>query len=280
MGRGRKLTKEEEIQIRERYPIEGSFSLASDLNRSRYSVMKMAERMGIKCSTWHKRGVETKDRRDSPSIRRDYFDEWSLSVAYDIGYIAADGNIEEKKGSLRLNCSYRDRSIILGIRDRLGSNHRVKDYEFFKKNGDVGRMTKISITGDWSKSLLKYGLRPNKSMVGMMFPDVPDCFLGHYVRGFMDGDGSIRFDRRGSGHLGVSLYCSDGDFLEDIELRIRSLLKISKRELTKNRKLWVLSWYMDSEVELLCRFLYPVEGYYPFLERKRRKFEEWARMKR
>lgn len=42
--------------------------------------------------------------------------------------------------------------------------------------------------------LLKLGLYPNKSLT-VKFPDIPQKFINHFVRGYFDGDGCIYFEK-------------------------------------------------------------------------------------
>ncbi|MDP2157257.1 MAG: hypothetical protein Q8K68_06075, partial [Nitrospirota bacterium] len=45
---------------------------------------------------------------------------------------------------------------------------------------------------EWFLDLLKLGFVPHKSN-SMQFPEVPRKFLGHFVRGYFDGDGCVYF---------------------------------------------------------------------------------------
>jgi len=43
-------------------------------------------------------------------------------------------------------------------------------------------------------NLVNLGLTPNKSLT-MQFPNVPDEFVRHFIRGCWDGDGSVFVDK-------------------------------------------------------------------------------------
>ena len=134
--------------------------------------------------------------------------------AYFLGFLYADGCLSEKGVSLRLQEA--DKPIL----DKLNKLiYKDKPLNFFlrKKTDKYNRQEQYGINIHNSKmcsDLLKLGLAPRKSFV-LPFPSeniVPKSLLNHFVRGVMDGDGTIgvypNLPARKSYYIKFSLICS------------------------------------------------------------------------
>ena len=99
--------------VRDRFPREGTSSLAKDLRISRGLVMKKALQLGLISPT----GIREVLLRNKTNLKVSYFRLWSSEMAYDLGYIWADGSVSrsKKQGILTLRCSSNDEEIILGV---------------------------------------------------------------------------------------------------------------------------------------------------------------------
>ena len=118
---GTRFSKQESDTIIERFSIDGAGSLSSLLGKSKESIRKWANRRGLKDPNWNLR------YRLSPRkcLRKDYFETWTSSMAYDLGYITADGTIQTS--GLKLACEQSDREILVGFKERLRSHHSLRD---------------------------------------------------------------------------------------------------------------------------------------------------------
>jgi len=92
------LSKEDQLLIMKLYPIEGAEGLASKLGKSKDAIRKWANRRGLRDVRWNER----LKARPRGCLKKDYFQVWSCEMAYDLGYIAADGTIQ--KYGLKLCC--------------------------------------------------------------------------------------------------------------------------------------------------------------------------------
>ncbi len=133
-------------------------------------------------------------------INEKFFQSWSPSMAYVLGFIFADGTIENVQKSSR-TCytaiTSKDLSILEKIRSAMGSNHK-----FYKQqpvlitfpNGKSYQCNEKFILRIGSKSiyndLLSLGVTPKKSLT-ISFPSIPTEYLFHFLRGYFDGDGCI-----------------------------------------------------------------------------------------
>jgi uncharacterized protein (DUF3820 family) len=119
----------------------------------------------------------------------------------------------------------------------------------------------------------------------LKFPDVPAEYLGHFVRGYFDGDGCAYFkshfakDRNKERWFFLTLFTSGSlGFLESLWARLKeSGLKgghISPK--SKSGYELVFSWH-DS-LALYCLMYHTTEASDLFLPRKREKIEEAIRV--
>ncbi len=128
-------------------------------------------------------------------INESFFEKWSPNMAYVLGYIYADGSLDDSpymRGKY-IQIASIDKDSIERIKNFLNSEHKITE----KKSNFIGskicfvlRIGSHKIYND----LFKLGLYPNKSLT-VNFPKVPQKYLGHFIRGYFDGDGCVHFAR-------------------------------------------------------------------------------------
>ena len=109
-------------------------------------------------------------------ITENYFKMWSNNMAYILGFIAADGVIQKE--------SY----ILEDIKKELKTNQPLYQN---KKTG----VYMLNINSKTIKYNLMniHGIMPCKSF-NIEFPFVPEEYLHHFVRGYFDGDGYVKYE--------------------------------------------------------------------------------------
>jgi hypothetical protein len=120
-----------------------------------------------------------------------YFLKWGRNMAYLLGYLYADGSLENApyiRGKY-LRASSIDRELIENIKRELKSSHPIMRLKPTSNGGSVSFFIRI---GDHAlyDSLIVKGLAPNKSLT-MDFPAVPKKYLFDFLRGYFDGDGCV-----------------------------------------------------------------------------------------
>lgn len=110
--------------------------------------------------------------------------------AYWLGFLAADGyvHIPAKTASPRLSLSlkYDDVKHVQSFLDAVEGNQPV-----YKRVGEkTTTATALIISRTLCQSLIKLGVTPRKSLT-LQFPSLPEHLIRHYIRGYIDGDGSI-----------------------------------------------------------------------------------------
>lgn len=122
-------------------------------------------------------------------------------MAYVLGYIYADGSLT--------NCDYiraryiqivsTEKDSLERMRQMMDSEHNITSHKSLYLKGKTVYRLKIG-SHEIYHDLVKHGLYPSKSLT-VKFPDVPKNYIGHFIRGYFDGDGCIYFEKKKS-HTG------------------------------------------------------------------------------
>jgi hypothetical protein len=201
---------------------------------------------------------------------------WSADVAYAVGVIATDGNLS--RDGRHLAVSSKDVDLLEAVRRCLRLTASITPCSgtkcFHIQWGD-------RVFYDW---LLAIGLMPAKSLaLGRIA--VPDDVFRDFLRGCIDGDGSIvtYVDRHNTpkrdtyvyDRLFVSLVSASSTFLPWIQstvLRLHGLKgHLTVRRVPERNAIWCLRYAKRDSVRLL-RWLYYAPDL-PALQRKRERAE-------
>jgi hypothetical protein len=109
------------------------------------------------------------------------------------------------------------------------------------------------------------GGTPHKSST-IGFPPVPDCFLADFLRGVVDGDGSLYWCR--GRHPGLSIVSGSQPFLTELVERIETTTGVPTPRLRhdkRKRSVWAVRWE-GIRAKCLVGWLY--EGAWLALPRK------------
>lgn len=208
--------------------------------------------------------------------RSDYFRNIDSEVkAYILGYIVADGSIEEsfrknrpsKLVRLRFGCVSEDDEIIRLIQREIAPNNSLR---FYQPSGNRKQTTILQIC---DKELINdlrtlYNVQPRKTYdADFEFPDIPKQLERDFIRGFIDGDGSI-----GDRHF--SMICNSPKFAEQIKDKfieaIPDLKWVIYKEIRKTTPYWSLHFSYSIKVRRPI-FDYLYKDATVFLKRKRDK---------
>lgn len=207
--------------------------------------------------------AKPKIKKEFPwKVNQSFFQNWSEEMAYVLGFIVADGAVyTNPRGSQYLAFYSTDREIIEKIRIAIGSNHTIgvrlrSKRDRCKKDLYVLQIGSKQIVSE----LKKFGIIQNKSLV-LKFPKgIPDNHIGHFVRGYFDGDGCIYFqqhktkDRKKPRQIFRSLFTSGSrKFL--LELRQRLYTYMNGGCLSEKLRGWQLS-YSHNDSRALFHLMY------------------------
>ena len=202
-----------------------------------------------------------------------FFKDWSKSMAYVLGFIAADGCMEDEyyiRGKYLRLCSS-DREILEKIKVILQSEHRIviiKPKEiiiwgkkYTSKEQYILRIGNHQIYND----LIKLGITPAKSKT-ICLPRIPFAFIAYFIRGYLDGDGCISIYRKKK-RLSVTFTSGSKIFLEQLAQIISMAFNVKVHNVLENNRAFQIKYSTRESVSLL-QYLYADIGNKLYLERK------------
>ena len=177
-------------------------------------------------------------------------------MAYILGFIFADGNITEV--------------INNGHSDKLGFGINKKDIDILKKiKKEISAKQALSISGKYVHfsifsqiivdDLKKLGITYRKSSLKSPceLPKIPQRYIKDFIRGIVDGDGSIHFDKKGYPTLNICGRKEIMTFIKDhFLLNFRIYSKITQPK--KNGELVNVFFisYRCNSAKILIKYLY------------------------
>ena len=200
------------------------------------------------------------------SINEDFFKSWNREMAWTFGFWIADGNMAKNKNIISF--TNKDYDLIIMIKSLLNSGHKI-----YK---DKDNVFKLQICNKiMYNDLLKLGGIPAKSLT-IQFPEVPDEFLSHFIRGYLDGDGCNTTNR--NKYL-VSSFTGNMDFLINLKDKIKENIGIETGKLYSdkrcNPRIKQLK-YIGKKAISLCDYIYQDSENL----RLERKFKIYDKMKK
>lgn len=128
-----------------------------------------------------------------------YFDSIDTpNKAYILGLLWSDGCNFDKTGVIKLQLQERDKHILEEISIETSSDMPLYFTPLYEKNHNWSNTYTLTFRSRHMSDVLKsYGMVPRKSLV-LEFPHWMSCDLySHFLRGYMDGDGSISVNTQG-----------------------------------------------------------------------------------
>lgn len=111
--------------------------------------------------------------------------------AYFLGLLFADGNITSgKKNQIRIALKEQDGYLLRELKSEIKSDCAVAR-RVFPKNPNWESQISVQFSSKQMKEdLVRYGCTPRKSKT-LLFPELPQYYMWHFIRGYFDGDGCI-----------------------------------------------------------------------------------------
>ncbi|KAF2425604.1 homing endonuclease associated repeat-containing protein [Bacillus subtilis] len=194
-------------------------------------------------------------------VNSHFFEELDEISAYIAGFIAADGYVCEQEHFLEITLAIKDRDHLRNIANHFDSDLRV----IITKNRCRMKIVNHKIVDD----LVKLGIVQRKSLVLKYPRNFPKNLHRHFIRGFIDGDGSIN-PKRQKGRLSIL-------GTEDFLLIIRSLFfqncDVGLNKLTTKGNIFELRYHGGSAKKILD-WLYEDANFYLI-----RKYDNYVELK-
>ena len=206
-----------------------------------------------------------------------YFEQDDPQVAYHAGMLLADGNLftyGESSARLSIHLNARDREYLELLRTDLGalSNGIRERMESGGFGAGPSSMVTFSVSHPcFVEGLRRWGIVPRKTTEPALPDPMSDELVPHFLRGLIDGDGSIgMYPRKGPGslqlHVGLACHPMIADWVMD-----RSPLRCYKSKQAARSKvpLCYLAWCGWNQVPELLRWTGYGDDSLPALSRKR-----------
>jgi hypothetical protein len=218
-------------------------------------------------------------------VNESFFDEWSSGMAYVLGYLYADGSLEDAsylRGKY-VRVTSVEKNIIVKIRKWLSSKHTIVKQKSLWKNGKLRYMLRIGSHKIYD-SLVNLGLYPNKSLT-IKFPEIPNNFLGDFIRGYLDGDGCVYLYRiKGKNgkliikKLSVIFTSGSKIFLEKLNLVLKRKIGVRQIKIYKGQRCFQLRYGTSDSIKVF-KLLYGKAQKDFYFKRKLNVFLKYFRLR-
>lgn len=175
--------------------------IARENKCSRQTVYRLIKKYGIITRNRSESRIKALEKEKFKDKKKRHINEaffetssWSTGMAWVLGLLFADGNMEKSNPVFRLN--QRSPDGLQKVLNLMRSSHMISAKDKMSYKGVIsGKIYSFKV---WNKKLyndlLNLGLTPAKS-TEMKFPDVPPKYMNHFIRGLYDGDGSFYINR-------------------------------------------------------------------------------------
>ena len=210
-------------------------------------------------------------------INKDFFKTWSPAMSYVLGFITADGSLEDAsylRGKYLRICSS-DIEILVKIKNAMNSEHKIITIK--PKEFAIGGKTYVSKekymlrigSHEIYNDLIKLGITPHKSKT-IECPHVPLELLASFLRGYLDGDGCINFYNKKQ-RLAVIFTSGSKLFLEQLSKTISYILNTRGQKVFRSKRAFQIK-YSTKEAVPLLKYIYSDTEDELYLERKYKVF--------
>lgn len=211
------------------------------------------------------------------SVNENFFKKWSFGMSYVLGYLYADGSLEDAsylRGKY-IRVSSTDEESIIRIKKQLGSAHKIVETAPVMGNRKKQYFLRIG-SHTLYDDLIKLGMFPKKSLL-LEFPNIPKKYLSSFTLGYFDGDGCVLVRKGRNSNkewilkgLRVVFTCGNKKFLEQLAIEINKELGTRQLKVYNGQRSFMLAYSTEDSIKIF-KFFYnnKREG---FLKRKYEKF--------
>lgn len=221
-------------------------------------------------------------------IRHDIFSSIKTELqAYLLGFYASDGNINEKRKTLRIHLQQQDSEIVNLFKNIISPEARTFTVQEHKTTGRNKKIVNahLSYGIDISSSkicndLVDLGYGYKKSYNELKLPNLDNSLIIHFIRGYFDGDGTIsgyvRYEigKKPRVCMYFSLISKTKNILVEIQKFFHKYNINTNISFIKRDQLYRLITSSKEEVKKIYNLLYTNSYFY--LNRKFSKFDYYV----
>lgn len=237
-------------------------------------------------------------KRRSIKIRPNIYRKWRFDEnyftkldtefkAYFFGYLCADGWINYSKTrryyGVSMQLAETDKNILELLVTALNGDQKMLIYRpgkimFIGNNKKISKcqpsvMLRLN-SKKMSEDLIRLGCVAKKSLI-LEFPNLENNMVRHFIRGYMDGDGCITYDKK---KINIYVYfCGSERFFEKMNVFLNECLNIKfSISKCKDSKIWKAGLGGNKRVIGFLDWLYQDSSI--FLNRKYNKFLDFLKL--
>lgn len=195
----------------------------------------------------------------SPNLIENYFENIDTEEkAYFLGLIVTDGCVHNTKGKqnlISLTLQEKDEYLLEEFKRQIKSNKTITH--------DGRGCSELNILSNkMVNDLRKYDIIPNKSLRTVFPKNLPVNLYPHFIRGVLDGDGSISYYGRNkqgrNSHTKAIRFCQGNElFLQDIVNHLNKECGIEEIKVYKEKEnLWSISYRKNVSMIKLIHYMY------------------------
>jgi hypothetical protein len=156
----------------------------------------------------------------------------------------------KSSGAYTIDIASNDRELLTNVGIVVGERYHLR-----KVSSLANTYVMTFCSKQMYQDLERLGGTPRKSRT-IGFPQVPDQFLPHFVRGVIDGDGTLAWN--GDRPI-VQIYSGSPDFLDALGYAVEAATGIPAPQRQANRDNWVLKW-STTRAKCLVGWLYEMNA--------------------
>jgi len=243
--------------------------LAKEFNVSLNTIRTLIKKQGIQMLT-----LEKLQRKRYPIIQ-DYFENIDTpEKAYWLGFLCADGYISKQNGiRLELKKGASEYLTLENFLKAIKNEHTSIIEDSRELNEKINYSYYVSFKcKKMTKDLAKHGCVNNKSLILAYPSTIPQELDNHFIRGYFDGDGSIKFSVRKNKYKDYSiLFIGTENMLKTIRsklnknnLSLENCGNFHRLQISGNQQLRLILNYIYSSSTESTRLKYKYERYLDF----------------
>jgi len=184
--------------------------IAKESSCTRQYILRLMKKYGIERRTQSKARIEALKKGKFRGfgyyeINENFFSEWSPEMAWVLGLLFTDGFI----GPSRISIWSMDLELLEKMKKTLNSSNPIGiATQSYDKSKHI--YTFAFYREKMMEDLNRLGLHRKKSL-DMKFPNVPQEYMRHFIRGCWDGDGSVYIT---NGKIDANYFSGSLDFIK------------------------------------------------------------------
>jgi hypothetical protein len=162
-----------------------AIKIAKYLNRTKVSVLKMANGLGLFINR----------KYHIPKYNECFFESWSNELAWLVGIVISDGHISDINNGKFIRIKMCDLDVIEKI--KFITDYSGDIIKHIPRNPKYKISYNISLYGEsvWN-FFTQLGMDNHKSYTAKFPINIPEDYIIHVIRGIFDGDGSLYINKK------------------------------------------------------------------------------------